>query len=123
MPTGTRKDDTRHPAPASTARWTGTGGDNAAVTISTDTSGSKRLLFVVVAYSASPTQAGTTVVLNSGAGAAFDATMNTGTANARYNVYIPDGEVIIVDGDAVDVTAPAGGAGITASVSIYTETV
>ena len=79
----------------------------------------QKLLFVTCTYSAAPTQAGVTIELDSGAGAGFDATLSTGSANTQDTVYIPDHEVWIVPGDAIRVSAPAGGAGITANIAIY----
>ncbi len=104
-------------------RTVGTSGANQSQTVSTPTGAVRRLLQVLVAYSNTPTHSGVTVTLNSGAGSAYDTVLYTGSANARYTAYIPDGEVIIFEDDTIDVTAPAGGAGITSSVSIYTEVV
>lgn len=98
-----------------------TGAANTSLTSSLALSFPSRVLFVTVAYSAAPTQAGVTTTLNSGAGAGYDSTLNTGSANARYTNYLPDAELILAEDDALDVTAPAGGAGITASIAIYVE--
>lgn len=76
---------------------------------------------VTVKYSAAPTQAGVTTELDSGIGSAYDTTLNTGTANAQNTVYIPGDAVKYGKDDSIRVTAPAGGAGITSSISIYTE--
>ena len=103
-------------------RFVGTSAANTAQTVSTDTSLAYRLLHVDVVYSGAPTQTGITVVLNSGAGAGYDTTLATGQANATSTVYIPDGgEYIVAQGDAIDVTAPAGGGSLTSSISIYVE--
>lgn len=105
-----------------TRRFTGTSTANQADTMTSPTCperAAQKLLFVAVGYSAAPTQTGVTVELDSGAGAAFDATLSTGAANAQDTVYIPDHEVWIVPGDAIRVSAPAGGGGITSNVSIY----
>lgn len=106
--------------------WYGTSAANSSDTLSTsaDTSvpeGVHRLLYVTCAYSAAPTQAGVTVTLDSNLGAAFDTTLTTGTANAQYTFYLPNGELLIMPDDAIVVSAPAGGAGITASIVIVTE--
>ena len=69
----------------------------------------------------SPSQAGVTVTLDSGVAAGFDATLATGTANARYTTFIPDEDLWIASDDAIEVAAPAGGAGITASILIVME--
>jgi hypothetical protein len=83
--------------------------------------GSFRLVLVTVAYSAAPTQAGVTTTLDSGAGAGYDATLNTGSANAQYTAYQPSQEMVLGSDDSLVVVAPAGGATITASVAIYVE--
>ena len=86
---------------------------NTALTVTTPTGAVRKLLFVTVKYSAAPTQGGVTVELDSGAGAAWDTPLFTGTANAQNNVYLPD--------DAIKVTAPAGGGVLTSAISVYTE--
>ena len=96
-----------------------TGAANTALTSSLAPGFPFRVLLVTVAYSAAPTQAGVTAALNSGAAADYDSTLNTGSANARYTNYLPDGNLILGEDDALDVTAPAGGAGITAAIAIY----
>lgn len=80
-----------------------------------------KVIAVLVAYSATPTQAGVTTTLNSGAGAAYDNVLNTGTANARYNQYLPNTPPICANDDTLTIVAPAGGVGITASIAVYTE--
>lgn len=82
-----------------------------------------RLISAHCAYSNTPTQAGVTTALDSGAGAGYDTTLNTGSANSRYTNYYPasSAEVILGSDDGLVVTAPAGGVGITASVVIYAE--
>lgn len=108
-----------------TEQWTGTSGAASAQTISTDTTTDpavvRRLLWVAIKYSASPTQAGTTVVFNSGTGSGYDTTLNTGSSNAQNNVYEPTAEIRILPADAIDVTAPSGGGAITSSITICTE--
>jgi len=84
-------------------------------------SANRKLLSVMVAYSAAPTQTGVTVVLNSGVAVTHDTLLLTGSANARYTVYAPDGEVILLPDDEIDVVAPAGGGALTASVLIVIE--
>lgn len=79
----------------------------------------RRLLMVTVAYSAAPTQAGITTTLNIGSG--YDVTLSTGTANTRYYVFIPDADLPLLQEDRITVAAPAGGSGITASVTVVTE--
>lgn len=94
---------------------------NTALTVSVGGHAGKRLLQVLVKYSAAPTHAGVTTELDSGAGAAYDTTLNTGAANAQNTVYNPGGTLLIGSDDAIKVTAPAGGAGITSQISVYTE--
>jgi len=103
-------------------RTVGTSAANTAQTVSTATGARKRVISVHVAYSAAPTQAGVTVTLNSGAGAGYDTLLTTGTANAQYTSYFPQDLYILTD-DVIDVAAPAGGVGITSSISIYTQIV
>lgn len=79
-----------------------------------------RVLNALTAYSAAPTQAGVTHVLDSGAGAGYDGTLDTGSANARYTAYEPTRLTLGAD-DAFKVTAPAGGGVITSSISCYVE--
>lgn len=81
----------------------------------------RRVLQVTVAYSGSPTQAGVTAGIDSGAGAGYDSTLNTGTANARYTNYLPSVPPVIGADDAFVVAAPAGGGSLTSSVAVYTE--
>lgn len=100
---------------------TGTSAANTAQTVSTPTAGPRKVLYVTVQYSAAPTHAGVTVVRNSAAGAGFDATLASSTANAQSVYWEPSTEGILLNGDALDVTAPAGGAGITSSIEIVSQ--
>jgi hypothetical protein len=103
-------------------RFIETGAANTALTATLPaTGGAFRLVLVTVAYSGAATQAGVTTTLDSGAGAGYDATLNTGAANARYTVYQPSDHMVLGNTDALVVAAPAGGVGVTASVSIYVE--
>ena len=81
----------------------------------------RRVIMAAVHYSAAPTQAGVTVVLNSGAGANYDLTLNTGAANAQDTVYLPSADLIILPDDQIDITAPAGGGVIVAYITLHTE--
>ena len=102
-------------------RTVGTSGANTAQTVSTPAIGeSQQLLFYTVKYSAAPTQTGVVGTLNSGAGAGYDAALNTGSANALTTVYLPDGVVILAPDDVLDVLAPAAGGAVTSAVAIYT---
>lgn len=94
---------------------------NTAMTTTTPTGVACRVLYSTVAYSAAPTQAGVTHILDSGVDAAYDATISTGTANAQYTVFQPTADFALAGTDAFKVTAPAGGAGITAAIVIVVE--
>lgn len=102
-------------------RTVATSGANAIGAASSPAIGRDQLVVMItVQYSAAPTQAGVTTTLNNGAGAAYDAVLQTGSANARTTVYLPTAPLIIAPDDVIDVSAPAGGAGITSSIAIYT---
>lgn len=100
-------------------RHSETSAANTALTVSVAPGFPFKFLYSTVAYSAAPTQAGVTTTLNSGISADYDSTLNTGTANARYTNYIPDGDVRLGEDDAIDVTAPAGSGVITAAIAVY----
>lgn len=103
-------------------RYTETGVANTTLTSTTAAIGAPfRLLLVTVAYSAAATQAGVTTTLNSGVSSAYDTLINTGTANARYTAYQPIMDLPVGNSDAITVVAPAGGAGVIASITIYLE--
>lgn len=101
-------------------RYVETGAANTELVATISANTARRLVAVLVAYSNTPTQAGVTTVLDSGAGAGYDNTLDTGSANARYTVYVPTVPIYFGDDDALVVTAPAGGVGITASIAVYT---
>ena len=106
--------------------WYGTGTANQADTLSTaadasNAEGAHKLLYAYCSYSAAPTQAGVTFEIDSNLGSGYDVTLSTGSANARYTVYIPDGDVVLMPDDAIKVSAPAAGGAITASIVIVTE--
>lgn len=101
-------------------RHTEAGVANTAKTMSV-TGKLRRVIAAAVHYSAAPTQAGVTVVVNSGAGANYDFTCKTGTANAQDTVYLPENDLIILPDDQIDITAPAGGATIIAYITLHTE--
>lgn len=107
-----------------TLRYYGTGAANQADTMTSTAVAehkSYKIAFVSCVYSAAPTQAGVTVTLDSGLGSGYDALLTTGSANALATVYVPDGDVILFPGDAVLVTSPAGGVGLTAAMTIVLE--
>ena len=101
-------------------RHTETGGANAILTASKVFGVCSRILGAYCRYSAAPTQAGVTFAIDSGAGALFDHLISTGTANAQHSLLLASA-LFIGDDDAFPIVAPAGGVGITASVSVYTE--
>ena len=102
-------------------RVIGTSGAAAAQTVSTTKKSPKRLLQVLIAYSAAPTYTGTSlkITINSGAGAAYDVLLDVGANNGQYKTYLPDGKVVLKEDDIIDVVAPSGGGAITSSISIY----
>ena len=113
-------------------RWAGTGTANQADTMSTVTAptvgvhargGTRRLMYVTIAYSDVPTYTGTalTVRLDSGSGAGFDSTLAAGTDNTRYFSYTPSNDLWIMGDDEIIVAAPAAGGVITASILIAME--
>lgn len=102
-------------------RDTGTSAANTAQTVSTSAADIVRLLFVTIKYSASASPT-VTVTLNSGAGSSFDTVLSSTVMSSDTDVvFIPDEAIFIEGDDNIDVLAPAGGAGITSSVAIYTE--
>jgi microcompartment protein CcmK/EutM len=98
------------------------GKGKADTTYSLSTIKGKKLLIdeVVVSYSGNPTHAGVAIALDSGLGADYDATLLTGSANARHTIYPVDLKTpfILLEDDALLVTAPAGGGVLTATISI-----
>lgn len=111
-------------------RYTGTGVANQADALNTGTApaaavhglgGVRRVVYAACTYSASPTQAGVTFSIDSGAGTGFDTTLSTGSANAQYNVYSPDEEILLFSDDEFLVSAPAAGGVITASIIVVLE--
>ena len=81
----------------------------------------QKLCYVAVKYSAAPTQAGVTVTLDSGEGAAFDILLYTGSANAQNNMYVPDRDIVLMQGDAILVSMTAAGGVITATTTVVLE--
>ena len=100
-------------------RYTEQSGANAAKTTSTPTGQTRTILWATVKYSAPVTQK-VTITLNSGAGEAWDTLLGTIVlTDARSGFWIPDHPLTIIDDDAIDLVAPAGGAGITSAAAIY----
>ena len=110
-------------------RWVGTSAADTDLTTSTVATAPaagppvvRRLLFVGIHYSATPTySAGCTVTLNSGAGSAYDIVLDTSGANDPDYTYEPITEILIHPDDAIDVKALAGGGVITSGTIILTE--
>lgn len=101
-------------------RYVETSGANSALTMTVNPGVPFRVLDALTSYSGSPTQAGVTHNVDSGAGAAYDGTLNTGSANTRYTAYQPT-RLSLAGDDAFTVTAPAGGGSLTSSISCYVE--
>lgn len=112
-----------HKDGVSVVRYHGTGTSNQADTLSSTAvpkHKTQRLSYISCVYSGAATQAGVTVTVDSGISSGYDALLTTGSANAQTTVYIPDGDVILLPGDAIIVAAPAGGA-VTAAITITLE--
>lgn len=100
--------------------WSQTSASGQAATTSTGTVGSRKLMMVTCKYSAAASVT-VTVTLNAAAGAAYDTLIqNIVFSSATDGVYLPAQPVVMQDGDAIDVVAPALAAG-TSAVVIYTE--
>lgn len=93
-----------------------------ALTLSTPTDVPLRVLYVAVKYSGTATHAGVTKTLNSGAGEAWDTLLHTGASDEEDHFWQPTRGVELADGDALDVAAPAGGAGVTSQITVVAET-
>jgi hypothetical protein len=83
----------------------------------------RRVKYITVHYSASPTQTGVTLTLNSGAGSTYDTLLKTGTADAQNNFYseLDFGRIILMGDDTLDIVAPAAGGAITSRVTAICE--
>lgn len=102
----------------------GTGTANQSDTMTTPVvaeGGSQRVLYTSVNYSGSPTQAGVTVEIDSFIAAAYDVLLQTHIANGQKNTYVGDSEIWLLPGDAIRVSAPAGGGSLTAACLIVLE--
>lgn len=94
-----------------------------ALTLSTPLRVYRKIVKVMVKYSANVTQ-NVTITLNSGEGASWDHVLKTLViSNARDAVWEPDSDTVLAVDDALDVLAPAGGGVITAAISIFSEIV
>ena len=101
-------------------RYVETSAADTALTMTVNPGVPFRVLDALTSYSATPTQAGVSHALDSGAGAGYDGTLNTGSANTRYTAYQPT-RLTLAGDDAFKITAPAGGGVITSSISCYIE--
>ena len=99
----------------------GTSAANTAVTVSLPGGKRKIVHNVFVSYSGAPTQAGVTVKYKSGTGAAYDTVVLTGSANAQNTILPLDSRIVLDEKDGIEVTAPAGGGALTASVTIISQ--
>ena len=103
-------------------RYFGQGAGNTAFTLAVPAADrARQISYALAGYSAAPTQAGVTFVLTPANGAAYAVTLSTGTANAQNNSYIPDTPLILLPGDKLSITAPAGGSGIFAYCTVAWE--
>ena len=91
---------------------------NTAITVTTPTNLVAQVVEVRAAYSAAPTHTGVTVTKRRSGDASFDTLLLAGDANAQYTVWLPQGQLWLMDGEVLEVAAPAGGAGITCGVEI-----
>lgn len=94
---------------------------NTALTVTIVKGSVRQILFVTVKWSASVTK-NVVITLKSGLGSAYDTILRTiALAPGTDGVWIPDAEIIIVDDDAIAAVSDAGGAGIIATLAIYTK--
>ncbi len=108
----------------STISYYGTSTANQADTLTSPvvpTGGCQRILYAVCNYSGSPTQAGVTVEIVSAVSSAYDTLLQLHIANTQKNVYVGDPEVWLLPGEAVRISAPAGGGSLTAACKIVLE--
>ena len=93
---------------------------NTQLIVTTPVGQPRKLVAAYVAYSAAPTHAGIVLDLDNGLGAAYDAQLAVSAANARY-LGVATVNPVCDGTDAFRVTAPAGGVGITSTITIITE--
>lgn len=95
---------------------------NTQLIVSTATGVKRRILYVTVAYSAAVTQT-VTIVLVSALGAAWNTSLpSIALSTNSSGIWIPPhAEFIIGPNDQIQVTAPAGGVGVTSAVLIANE--
>lgn len=94
---------------------------DAALTVSTPTGQARKILYATIKYSAAVTL-NVTVTRNSQRGVDYDTLRETLIlTNQRDGFFAPSEELNLLDGDALDILAPAGGPGITAAIEIVSE--
>ena len=94
---------------------------DAALAVSTPTGQARKILYATIKYSAAVTL-NVTVIRNSERGADYDTLRDTLIlTNQRDGFFAPSEELKLLDGDALDIRAPAGGPGITATIEIVSE--
>lgn len=77
------------------------------------------IFFITIKYS-ERVKEDVTITLNSGVGAAFDTLLETIPLSQETDaVWIPDNEIFLMDDDTLNISAPAGGAGITCAIAVY----
>lgn len=105
-------------------RYSGAGAANTDATLTTTAvpeHKNQKLCYIAANYSGAVTQTGVTMGIDSGLGATYDFTFNTGTADTQNNVYVPDRDIYILPGDSFTVTALAGGSGDIAYIQVVVE--
>jgi hypothetical protein len=82
----------------------------------------RRVLFATIAYSATVTLS-VTITLLSALGAAWNTVLASVVFSAQTGgVWVPPhSEFVIAPNDQIQVTAPAGGGGVTSAIAIYSE--
>jgi len=92
---------------------------NTALTLTTPSGRPRKLIHCALQYSAGPTHSGAQVNMRLALGPLL--LLDGSGANAQQYLYRPASELIIFDDDQFELVAPAGGAGITSTLAIYTE--
>jgi hypothetical protein len=95
---------------------------NASQSVATATGLKRRILYATIQYSTTVSLS-VTVTLLSALGAAWNTVLATVVFTAQAGgVWVPPhAEFIIAPGDSIQVTAPAGGGGVTSAIAIYNE--
>lgn len=93
-----------------------------AQTLSTDTTGTRRLIQITIKYDGGSPSGTATLTLNSSVGASYDTKIASIPVSATDVAYVPDTEWWIADGDAFDLVVPALASQISYAV-IYVEAI